>query len=71
VNVFGLDISPDDIIHADRHGAVIIPKELTGDLLRCIDLTIAKEAPILEAARRPGFSVSDIEQALRTSADIH
>lgn len=71
VKVFGLDIAPGDLLHADRHGAVIIPEALTGELLRCIDLTIAKEAPLLEAARQPGFSVADIEQALKVSADIH
>lgn len=71
VNVFGLDIKPDDLIHADRHGGVIIPAELAAELPRCIELMIAKEAPILAAARKPGFSVDDIERALKESADIH
>lgn len=71
VNVFGLEVQHDDLLHVDRHGAVIIPAELTGELIRCIQLTIAKEAPILHAARQPGFSVKDIEEALRKSADIH
>lgn len=71
VNVFGLDIKPDDLLHVDRHGAVIIPAELAADLPRCIQLMIAKEAPILAAARRPGFSIEDIERALKESADIH
>lgn len=71
VTVFGMQVNPDDLIHVDRHGAVIIPAEFALDLPRCIDLTMAKEKPILEAARKPGFSMKDLEQALQESADIH
>lgn len=71
VLVFGLQVHPGDLIHADRHGAVIIPAEVALEMPRCIDLMTAKEAPILAAARKPGFSVADIEAALRESADIH
>jgi len=69
--VFGLEVRPGDLIHADRHGAVVIPQELAAEMPRCIDLMTAKEAPILAAASKPGFSVADIEAALRESADIH
>jgi len=71
VSVFGLTVKPGDLIHADRHGAVIIPPELAGDLPRCIALTESREKPLLEAARKPGFSVDDIERALKTADDIH
>jgi len=71
VMVFGLEVRPGDLIHADRHGAVVIPQELAAEMPRCIDLMTAKEAPILAAASKPGFSVADIEAALRESADIH
>jgi len=71
VTVLGMQVRPDDIVHADRHGAVIIPRELAPDLLRCIDLTFAKERPLLEAAKRPGFSVEDIARAFEEASDIH
>lgn len=71
VTVLGMQVRPDDIVHADRHGAVIIPRELAPELLRCIDLTFAKERPLLEAAKRPGFSVADIARAFETASDIH
>ena len=71
VEVFDLAVNPGDLLHLDRHGAVLIPEELAADLPRCIDLMIAKEAPILAAARKPGFSVADVERALKESADIH
>lgn len=71
VTVFGMQVKPGEIIHADRHGGVVIPAELAPDLIRCIELTCARERPILEAARRSGFSVADIEEAMREASDIH
>jgi len=71
VSVFGMLVRPGDIVHADRHGGVIIPMEYAAEMPRCIDLTFKKEAPLLEAARRPGFSVADIERALQAASDIH
>jgi len=71
VQVLGMAVAPGDLIHADHHGAVVIPHEVAAEIPRCIDLTTAKEAPILAAARKPGFSAADLEAALRQSADIH
>lgn len=71
ITVLGMQVNPNDLIHADRHGAVVIPRELAPELIRCIDLTFAKERPLLEAAKRPGFSIADIEQAFNESSEIH
>ncbi|MFD4837371.1 RraA family protein [Achromobacter sp. NPDC058515] len=71
VRVLGMQVQPGDLIHADRHGAVVIPGEVALEMPRCIELMMAKEAPILAAARKPGFSVEDIAAALREAADIH
>lgn len=71
VTVLGMQVRPDDIVHADRHGAVVISKELAPELVRCIDLTFAKERPLLEAAKRPGFSIEDIARAFEEASDIH
>jgi len=71
VQVLGMSVQPGDLIHADRHGAVVIPHAIAAEIPRCIDLTTAKEASILAAARKPGFSAADLEAALRQSADIH
>ncbi len=71
VTVFGMLVRPGDVVHADRHGGVVIPFEWAHDLPRCIDLIFAKEAPLLAAVKRPGFSIADIERALQESSDIH
>lgn len=71
VTVFGMHVNPGDIIHADRHGGVVIPLDIATELPHYIDLTFKKEAPLLAAARSPNFSIDDIEKALKESADIH
>lgn len=71
VEVFGLAIEPGDLIHADRHGAVIIPPEALAELPRAIDFDRRREAPILAAARAPGFSVDKLIAAWGEAEDIH
>lgn len=71
VDVFDLTVAHDDLLHADRHGAVKIPMECLPELVRCIELTRRKEVPLLAAARAPGFTVADIERAMLESDDIH
>ena len=52
VNVHGMEVVHDDIIHADLHGAVVAGEED----LDAVDLLIRREAVILEAAKAPGFN---------------
>ncbi|PVE20735.1 acyl transferase [Microvirga sp. KLBC 81] len=71
VEVFGLTIRPNDLLHADRHGAVIIDPQIARELPRAIDLVTRKEAPILKAARSPGFTVEKLIAAWGGAEDIH
>ncbi|WP_081489419.1 RraA family protein [Advenella kashmirensis] len=71
VEIHGLAIEDGDLIHADRHGAVVIPLEALAGLPRGIDVITAKERPLIEAAKRPGFSVKDIKRAMAEADDIH
>ncbi|WP_374624025.1 RraA family protein [Devosia sp.] len=63
VTVFGLNVRPNDLIHADRHGGVLIPAEHVERLPAAIDIVIRKEQPILKAARAPGFTVEKLRAA--------
>ena len=69
--MFGLRIHPGDLVHADRHGAVVIDPAFLPDLPRAIDVVARKEAPILTAARAPGFNVETLLQAWGEADDIH
>jgi regulator of RNase E activity RraA len=71
VEVFGLTVSPNDLLHADRHGAVIIDPEIVRELPRAIDVVARKEAPVLKAARRPDFTVDKLIEAWGEAEDIH
>jgi regulator of RNase E activity RraA len=71
VRVHRLDIKDGDLIHADRHGAVIIPALVLFDLPSAIDIVTKKERPLIEASKRVGFSVSDLRFAMAEADDIH
>ncbi|MEM7277091.1 MAG: RraA family protein [Pseudomonadota bacterium] len=63
VTVFGLEIRQGDLIHADRHGALVIPDELLEELAEAINTVVSLEAMVLEPARQPDFSIQKLEQA--------
>jgi regulator of RNase E activity RraA len=71
VSVLGLRIVPGDLIHADKHGAVIIPPGMAKELPRAVKLNQRQEAPILEAARAKGFTVDKLIKAWGQADDIH
>jgi len=71
VTVLGLEVKPGDLVHADRHGAAVIPAAALPDLGRAIDLVIRREAPILAAARAEGFSVEKLKAAWGAVEDVH
>ena len=71
VNVHGMTVNSGDIIHADRHGAVVIPPDAVKALPDAIDLLTRREAVILEAARAPDFDIDKLKAAMGQSAEIH
>lgn len=71
VTLFGLEVAHGDLIHADRHGAVVIELEYLDALAGCIDLVQRKEAPLLAAARGGSFTLAMLEEAMAASDDIH
>jgi len=70
VSIFGMRVKPNDIIHADRHGAVVIKQEFLSALPAAIDKVIAREKILLEAARAPDFSPAKLRQAWKLAAEI-
>lgn len=61
--VFGLQVGEGDLVHADRHGALVIPTGYVGALAEAIQRLFATERLILEAARAPGFDFAAFETA--------
>jgi regulator of RNase E activity RraA len=71
VRVAGMTVRSDDLIHADQHGAIVIPNELAAKIPDAAELCGRRETPILEIARAKDFSLEKLKEALRRSAEIH
>ena len=63
VNIFGLTVKPNDLVHADKHGALVIPKNLVDYLEDAIIKLIDTEKLILQPARKDKMSFLDFEKA--------
>lgn len=63
VTIHGLRVAPGDLVHADRHGAVVVPPEVVPRLAGAIARMQATERLILDPARAPGFDVAAFEAA--------
>ena len=70
VKIFGMKVNPEDIVHADRHGAVVIPVQHLEAVPAAIDLMARREKVILDAAKRPDFDINTLKQALADSAKV-
>lgn len=63
VTVFGLEIADGDLVHADRHGAVVIPPEVLPDLEEAIIRLLDTEKLVLDPARKDGFDFDAFQAA--------
>jgi len=63
VRVMGMDVRPGDLVHADRHGAVVIPPEVLGALGAAIGKMQQTERLVLDPARAEGFDFNAFEKA--------
>ena len=71
VNVFGIQAAHDDVIHADYHGAVVIPAEAVRKLPAAIDLVARREKVILDICRSADFSPAKLREAIKRAGEIH
>lgn len=71
VNVFGMNVGHDDVVHADFHGAVVIPAEAVRALPDAIALSARREKVILDLCAGPDFSPAKLREAVRRSGEIH
>lgn len=63
VNIFGLEIHNDDLVHADRHGAVVIPAQVIDQLGMAIHKLLETEKLVLEPAQAADFDYEAFEKA--------
>lgn len=71
VNVLGMRVSSGDLVHADRHGAVVIPHAVARRIHDACDLLNRREAVILKVARAPDVTAAKLKQAMAEMDEIH
>jgi regulator of RNase E activity RraA len=64
VNVAGMAVTSGDLIHADRHGAVVVPRDKIDAMQAAADKLAASEARIIAAAKS-GAGLAAIKAALK------
>ena len=65
VNVHGMTVRSNDLIHADRHGAVVVPADKIGMMKTALVGLAEREAKIIKAARAPDMTVEKLKAAIR------
>ncbi|MBM3491137.1 MAG: RraA family protein [Alphaproteobacteria bacterium] len=71
VNVAGMAVRHGDLLHADQHGAVIVPEAVAGKVVEAAGLLARREAVMLKAARAKGFNLDKLRRAMADADEIH
>ena len=71
VTVHGMEVAHDDVIHADCHGAVVIPAEAVAAITEAVERIARREAVILGAARGTEFDIEKLKAAIGKAQDVH
>jgi len=65
VTIHGMAVKSGDLVHADRHGAVVVAVDKIDAMVPALDKLNKQEARIIEAARAPGATVATIKAAMK------
>lgn len=68
VAVNGMAVSDGDLVHADKHGAVVVPGDAAAQVPAKCELMFHREKFLIEASQKPGFGVAEIEAAMKNAA---
>jgi regulator of RNase E activity RraA len=64
VTVHGMAVRSGDLVHADRHGAIVVPVDKIDAMKAVLDVLAAREAKIIAAAKA-GSGVAAIKAAMK------
>ena len=65
VTVHGMAVKSGELIHADQHGAVVVPDDKVEEMMKALEDLTDREAKIIEAANSPDMTVAMIKDAMR------
>ena len=63
VGLYSLQVADGDLVHADRHGALIIPEAIVSELSAAISKLLRTEKIVLDAATSSDFDFAMFEEA--------
>ena len=70
VTVAGMAVADGDLIHADQHGAVVVPWEVAEQVPEAAGQIARREAVIIGAAQQPGFNIDRLRKAFGEAAKV-
>jgi len=70
ITVAGMRVLSGELIHADQHGAVVIPWDVVDKVLDAAKQIAAQEHVIIEAAQQPGFNMGKLREARGAAAEV-
>jgi regulator of RNase E activity RraA len=71
VEVCGMLVHHNDIVHADYQGAVIIPADCVKELAGAVELVTRREKVVLDTCRDLAFSFDKLQAAMARMKEIH
>ena len=71
VTIHGMDVKDGNLIHADMHGAVVIPSTSAKEVIEEAKKIAAKESILIQASQKPGFNMDRLREAWKGMAEIH
>ncbi|MEZ5232116.1 MAG: hypothetical protein R2749_05335 [Acidimicrobiales bacterium] len=71
VQVAGMVVRPGDLLHADRHGAVVVPAAVAAAIPAAAEALAADEAKLIGPSRQPGFSYEQLEAIITGGGGHH
>ena len=65
VTVGGLEVRPGDLLHGDRHGVVMVPRTIAGEIPAVAARLRLEERKVIEWCRSQQFSVEKLQQVVK------
>ncbi len=70
VQVLGMWVKNGDLVHVDRHGAVVIPADIAHRIPETMAMQARREKVILDACKARGVTLAKLKKAYRAAANV-
>jgi regulator of RNase E activity RraA len=66
VEIGGTVVRTGDLIHADKHGVLLVPGEIAGDIPKAAARVVEREEGILKHCQSPDFSLQELKRLVES-----